>query len=114
MHGFHNLQERLIEHMKRGKKMSIEEIKPKISNELLSSVLGCECEFDKILSNEIIFISNAEKIFDINGITPFMGDWKINLDTFIFMAICKDAKEDMNETRLLEIKDLEESLGSTL
>lgn len=47
----------------------------KISDGLLSWVLGCECEFDEILDNRILFIKGKKYTNSIN------------LDTFIDLAL---------------------------
>ncbi len=60
----------------------------KVSNELLSSVLGCECDFFTIQNNNVYFVCEGVPV-ELNSIVEYNESnciYKVNLDTFIRIA----------------------------
>ncbi len=68
----------------------------KLSDKLVSRVLGCECEFYNITHNELDFYSK-ENVIDntlCTGGLPTKWIHNLNLDTFIDIAVWNWAKQN--------------------
>ncbi len=79
----------------------------KISNKLLSGVLGCDCEFFEISKNEIIFTCKDDRINDNIFYNPLHQCNTINLDTFIQLALYGSNEAIINAKRKEVVEQLE-------
>ena len=74
----------------------------KISNELLSWVLGCECEFRCVIENVVLckpnHILSVDTDIIMSGCSIIEGTLKINLYTFIHLAKIKALESGYNVT----------------
>ena len=87
----------------------------KISDSLLSSVLGCECELYDFNRGSIAFRTNKYIYMDCVFYNRDFGAYFISIDTFIRLAkiwAAKNGYEIITESNSVEVYDWEESNGA--